>query len=57
VVLGSARDAREQRRRTTGRQDVDAAKKRSTEALTPEAWRDLSASDDEYLGTGATLAR
>ena len=40
--------AREQGRRTTGHQGDDAAV-RSIEPLTPEAWRDLSASDDEDL--------
>src|ERR1017187_1654552 len=37
--------AREQGRRTTGRQGTDVRARRR--ALTPEAWRDLSASDDE----------
>ena len=49
------RAAREQGRRTTGRQGCARAL-RSIEPLTPEAWRDLSASDGEFLGAGATVA-
>jgi len=56
VALVRADDAREQGRRTTGRQGDDSASRSIVEPLTPEAWRDLSASDDEDLGTGATWA-
>ena len=46
MVLICARIAPERGRRTTGRQGVDV-RTCSVEPLTPEAWRDLSASDDE----------
>ena len=55
MVLICARIAPEQGRRTTGRQGVDV-RTCSVEPLTPEAWRDLSASDDEDLGTEANEA-
>jgi hypothetical protein len=55
VVLLCAAFAREQRRRTTGRQGVDV-RRAQRRALTPEAWRDLSASDDETSEPVASMA-